>query len=107
MISVRVSNELGLGRARAAKYSVYVTLFQSLVIGIVCMIAILTTRNHFAVIYTDSSVMQQAVARLSGLLSITVLLNSIQPVISGSRSSVSVGMNKHDIDIIGGIRYMV
>ncbi|XP_047943377.1 protein DETOXIFICATION 35-like isoform X1 [Salvia hispanica] len=82
-ISVRVSNELGLGRARAAKYSVYVTLFQSLVIGIVCMIAILATRNHFAVIYTDSLVMQRAVARLSGLLSITVLLNSIQPVISG------------------------
>ncbi|KAG6382225.1 hypothetical protein SASPL_158142 [Salvia splendens] len=82
-ISVRVSNELGLGRARAAKYSVYVTLFQSLVIGIVCMIAILATRNHFAVIYTDSPIMQQAVARLSGLLSITVLLNNIQPVISG------------------------
>ncbi|KAG6413979.1 hypothetical protein SASPL_126695 [Salvia splendens] len=82
-ICVRVSNELGLGRARAAKYSVYVTLFQSLVIGIVCMIAILATRNHFAVIYTDSPIMQQAVARLSGLLSITVLLNNIQPVISG------------------------
>lgn len=83
VISVRVSNELGLGRPRAAKYSVYVTLFQSLVIGIVCMVAILATRNYFAVMFTDSPTMQRAVSRLSGLLGVTVLLNSIQPVISG------------------------
>ncbi|PQQ20623.1 protein DETOXIFICATION 35 isoform X3 [Prunus yedoensis var. nudiflora] len=54
-ISVRVSNELGSGRPRAAKYSVYVT---------------------------D---LQQAVAKLAYLLGITMLLNSIQPIISGTR----------------------
>ncbi|KAK4478276.1 hypothetical protein RD792_017563 [Penstemon davidsonii] len=82
-ISVRVSNELGLGHPRAAKYSVFVTLFQSLMIGILCMIIILATRNHFAIIFTDSKQMKQAVAHLSGLLGITMLLNSVQPVISG------------------------
>nr|QBM79491.1 MATE61 [Rehmannia glutinosa] len=82
-ISVRVSNELGLGHPRAAKYSVYVTLFQSLLIGILCMIVVLATRNHLAIIFTDSANMQRAVAHLSGLLGITMLLNSIQPVISG------------------------
>ncbi|KAK6135246.1 hypothetical protein DH2020_031018 [Rehmannia glutinosa] len=82
-ICVRVSNELGLGHPRTAKYSVYVTLFQSLLIGILCMIAILATRNHFAIIFTNSENMQRAVAHLSGLLGITMLLNSVQTVISG------------------------
>ncbi|KAL0400724.1 UNVERIFIED_CONTAM: protein DETOXIFICATION 35 [Sesamum latifolium] len=82
-ISVRVSNELGLGHARATKYSVYMTVFQSLLIGIVCMIVILAARDYIAVIFTDSENMRQAVSHLSGLLGITMLLNSVQPVISG------------------------
>ncbi|GAA0176824.1 transporter [Lithospermum erythrorhizon] len=82
-ISVRVSNELGLGHPRATKYSVYVTIFQSLLIGISCMILVLATREHFAIIFTDSIDMIQAVSRLAGLLGITMVLNSVQPVISG------------------------
>ncbi|XP_009775348.1 protein DETOXIFICATION 35 [Nicotiana tabacum] len=82
-ISVRVSNELGLGRARATKYSVYVTVFQSLLIGIVCMIVVLAVRNHLAILFTNSKVLQRAVADLAWLLGITMLLNSVQPVISG------------------------
>ncbi|GFP82248.1 protein transparent testa 12 [Phtheirospermum japonicum] len=76
-ISVRVSNELGMGHPRAARYSVYVTLFQSLLIGILCMIIVLATRNHFSIIFTDSEDMRRAVAHLSGLLGITMLLNSV------------------------------
>ncbi|CAA3010711.1 DETOXIFICATION 35-like [Olea europaea subsp. europaea] len=82
-ISVRVSNELGLGHPRATKYSVYVTVFQSLLIGILCMIIILATRNYLGIIYTNSETMIRAVARLSALLGVTMLLNSVQPVISG------------------------
>ncbi|XP_048446429.1 protein DETOXIFICATION 35-like isoform X1 [Pyrus x bretschneideri] len=82
-ISVRVSNELGLGRPRAAKYSVYVTIFQSLVLGILFMVLILITRDDFAVLYTSDKELQQAVAKLAYLLGITMLLNSVQPVISG------------------------
>nr|WDY35016.1 multidrug toxin excretion transporter MATE 5 [Diospyros kaki] len=82
-ISVRVSNELGLGHPRAAKYSVYVTVLQSLVIGILCMIVVMATREYFAVIFTDSKDMQQAVSHLAYLLGFTMLLNSVQPVISG------------------------
>ncbi|KAL7107080.1 hypothetical protein ACP275_06G031700 [Erythranthe tilingii] len=82
-ISVRVSNELGMGHPRAARYSVYVILSQSVMIGIVCMIVVLATRNHISVIFTDSEDMRRGVSRLSGLLGITMLLNSVQPVISG------------------------
>ncbi|XP_051137910.1 protein DETOXIFICATION 35 isoform X2 [Andrographis paniculata] len=82
-ISVRVSNELGSGHPRATKYSIYATVFQSLLIGLICMIIILLARNHFSIIFTNSKVMQQAVARLSPLLGLTMLLNSVQPVVSG------------------------
>ncbi|XP_022769511.1 protein DETOXIFICATION 34-like [Durio zibethinus] len=82
-ISVRVSNELGSGHPRAAKYSVFVTVVQSLLIGIVSAVIIVATRNKFAVIFTDSKEMQKAVASLAHLLGITMVLNSVQPVISG------------------------
>lgn len=81
--SVRVSNELGMGHPRGARYSVYTTILQSVVIGIVCMIVILGTRNHFSAIFSDSEEMRVAVAGLSPLLGITMLLNSVQSVISG------------------------
>lgn len=82
-ISVRVSNELGSGHPRATKYSVIVTVLESLLIGIIFMLTIMATRNHFAIIFTDSKEMQRAVAHLAYLLGITMVLNSVQPVISG------------------------
>ncbi|XVF12537.1 hypothetical protein REPUB_Repub08aG0127000 [Reevesia pubescens] len=82
-ISVRVSNELGLGHARAAKYSVYVIVFLSLLIGLFCMVILIITRDHFAIIFTSSEEMQRAVSHLAYLLGVTMVLNSVQPVISG------------------------
>ncbi|KAF3335422.1 protein TRANSPARENT TESTA 12-like protein [Carex littledalei] len=82
-ISVRVSNELGSGRPRATMYAVIVVVVQSLVFGILSMIAILVFRNDFAVIFTSDHMLQKAVGNIAYLLSITMVLNSIQPVISG------------------------
>ncbi|OIW19934.1 hypothetical protein TanjilG_30848 [Lupinus angustifolius] len=82
-ISVRVSNELGSGHPKAAKYSVIVTVVESLIIGILSAIIILVTKDHFAIIFTDSVEMQKAVSKLASLLGITMILNSVQPVISG------------------------
>ncbi|XP_010537165.1 PREDICTED: protein DETOXIFICATION 35 [Tarenaya hassleriana] len=82
-ISVRVSNELGMGRPRAAKYSVYVAVFESLLIGLISMVVIIVARNHFAIIFTNSEQLQRAVSKLAYLLGITMVLNSVQPVVSG------------------------
>ncbi|TKY51329.1 TRANSPARENT TESTA protein 12 [Spatholobus suberectus] len=82
-ISVRVSNELGLGHPRAAKYSVYVTVFQSLLLGILFMAIILVAKDYYAIIFTNSEVLHKAVAKLGFLLAVTMVLNSVQPVISG------------------------
>lgn len=82
-VSVRVSNELGMGRPRAAKYCVYVTVMESLLIGLCCMVGIIIARDHFAVIFTNSEDLQKAVSKLAYFLGVTMVLNSIQPVISG------------------------
>ncbi|KAJ6417636.1 hypothetical protein OIU84_001092 [Salix udensis] len=82
-ISVRVSNELGMGHPRAAKYSVIVTVLQSLVIGLILMAVVLITKDYFAYIFTSNEEMRAATSKLAFILAITMVLNSVQPVISG------------------------
>ncbi|CAN1819588.1 Protein DETOXIFICATION 33 [Linum perenne] len=83
MLCVRVSNELGKGNARAAKISVIVVSATSIVIGVVCMILVFTTRGSFPELFTSSEAVAEETRRLAGLLAFTFLLNSLQPVLSG------------------------
>uniref|UniRef100_A0A8I7BFG8 Protein DETOXIFICATION n=1 Tax=Hordeum vulgare subsp. vulgare TaxID=112509 RepID=A0A8I7BFG8_HORVV len=71
-ISVRVSNELGSGRPRAAKHAVMVVVGESLLIGLLCMALVLIFRDSFSVIYTSDSELQHAVSRIAGLLGLTM-----------------------------------
>ncbi|XP_057425108.1 protein DETOXIFICATION 35-like [Lotus japonicus] len=82
-ISVRVSNELGLRRPRTAKFCVYVTIIQSLLIGIFFMGVILVTKDYLGLVFTNSKPLLEAVSELGNLLAVTMILNSVQPVISG------------------------
>nr|QEY08347.1 MATE efflux family protein member 2a [Crocus sativus] len=82
-ISVRVSNELGSGRPRATLHSVINVVATSLVIGLAAMVFILGARDYFPIIFTSDKEMQRAVSNIAGLLGVTMVLNSIQPVISG------------------------
>lgn len=47
------------------------------------MVIVLVARDHLAIIFSSSKEMQEAVADLAHLLGITMVLNSVQPVISG------------------------
>ncbi|KAI3465017.1 hypothetical protein Pfo_021680 [Paulownia fortunei] len=82
-ISVRVSNELGAGNARAAKFSVVVVSITTVLIGVVCMAAVLATKDIFPYLFTNSDAVAKETTRLSILLALTVLLNGLQPVLSG------------------------
>ncbi|XP_077214915.1 protein DETOXIFICATION 33-like [Tasmannia lanceolata] len=82
-ISVRVSNELGAGNPQTAKFAVIVVSLTSIALGLVCMVIILTTRNEFPFLFTSSSVVAKEVTKLSGLLAFTMVLNGLQPVLSG------------------------
>ncbi|KAK7270880.1 hypothetical protein RJT34_26377 [Clitoria ternatea] len=82
-ISVRVSNTLGMSHPRAAKFSFYVMMFQSLLLGIIGMIIIFLSKENLAVIFTNSEEMIHAVADLAYLLGISMVINSVSQVISG------------------------
>ncbi|KAL6132049.1 hypothetical protein ACLB2K_070420 [Fragaria x ananassa] len=82
-ISIRVSNELGMGHPRAAKYSICVAVLLSLVVGLVSITSIFLSREYIASVFTDSKVMQQAVAHLAYFLGAAMLLNSVAEVLTG------------------------
>lgn len=82
-ISVRVSNELGAGKPRTAKFAVVVVSITSVAIGIVCMIIVFATRDYFPYLFTSSDAVAKETSKLAILLGFTVLLNSLQPVLSG------------------------
>ncbi|CAL0322856.1 unnamed protein product [Lupinus luteus] len=81
--SVRVANELGKGSAEAAKFSIVVTVLTSLTIGFLLFLFFLFYRGRLAYIFTSNKEVADAVGDLSPLLSISILLNSVQPVLSG------------------------
>lgn len=80
---MRVSNELGRGNSRAAKFSIVQIVLTSFAIGFVLFIFFLFFRGRLAYIFTESTEVAAAVANLSPLLACSILLNSIQPVLSG------------------------
>ncbi|RDY04719.1 Protein DETOXIFICATION 33, partial [Mucuna pruriens] len=82
-ISVRVSNELGAGDYKAARFSVWVVSITSLSIGVVAMTVVLATKDYFPYMFTSSVAVANETIRLAALLGVTVLLNSLQPVLSG------------------------
>ncbi|KAL0351924.1 UNVERIFIED_CONTAM: protein DETOXIFICATION 33 [Sesamum calycinum] len=82
-ISVRVSNELGAGNARAAKFSVVVVSITTVFIGVVGMVAVIAAKDVFPYLFTNSEAVAKETTRLSILLAVTVLLNGLQPVLSG------------------------
>ncbi|KAL0911931.1 hypothetical protein M5K25_017869 [Dendrobium thyrsiflorum] len=80
---VRVANELGAGNSKGAKFATIVAVITSSIIGIVFFILIITFHNKIAYIFTISEVVIDAVDNLSLLLAFTILLNNIQPILSG------------------------
>ncbi|XP_071929675.1 protein DETOXIFICATION 21-like [Coffea arabica] len=81
--SVRVANELGRGSAKAAKFSIWFSVLTSLAIGFVLFIFFLFFRERVSYIFTTSPDVAVAVGQLSPLLAFSILLNSVQPVLSG------------------------
>uniref|UniRef100_A0A0D6QYL7 Protein DETOXIFICATION n=1 Tax=Araucaria cunninghamii TaxID=56994 RepID=A0A0D6QYL7_ARACU len=82
-ICVRVSNELGAGRPRAAKFAVTIIVGTMFTVGIIIMAIIFITKDKFAMAFTDSEIVMNVVAKLATLLAVTMLLNSVQPVLAG------------------------
>ncbi|CAF2136415.1 hypothetical protein BRARA_B00727 [Brassica rapa] len=80
---VRVANELGKGDAEAVRFSIKVVLVVSAVIGVICSALCLAFGGQISYLFSDSHQVSKAVADLSIVLSISILLNIIQPILSG------------------------
>ncbi|KAI3437038.1 uncharacterized protein J3R85_005768 [Psidium guajava] len=91
--SVRVSNELGRGNAKAALFAIKVILGTSISIGVVFWILCLVFGRQIAYIFTSEEDIAEEVSSLSVLLAFSILLNSVQPVLSG----VAVGSGRQSM----------
>jgi MATE family multidrug resistance protein len=80
---VRVANELGAGSGRRARFSISVSITTSVVIGLVFWGLILAYNDQIALLFSSGKAVLDAVHNLSWLLAFTILLNSVQPVLSG------------------------
>ncbi|XP_022930650.1 protein DETOXIFICATION 40-like [Cucurbita moschata] len=81
--SVRVSNELGSGNPKSAAFSVAVVVAISTVVSVSCAVLVLALRNVISYVFTDGIAVAAAVSDLCPLLALTLLLNGIQPVLTG------------------------
>uniref|UniRef100_A0A0D3B0H5 Protein DETOXIFICATION n=1 Tax=Brassica oleracea var. oleracea TaxID=109376 RepID=A0A0D3B0H5_BRAOL len=80
---VRVANELGAGNGRRARFAVIISVTESLIIGLIFSVLIVFLQYQIGWIFSSSEIVIKAVTDLSILLAFTILLNSVQPVLSG------------------------
>ncbi|KAL4193441.1 hypothetical protein AMTRI_Chr06g176920 [Amborella trichopoda] len=81
--SVRVSNELGAGHPRTAKFAVVVVVTTSLMLGFVISMILLASKNEWPKAFTSSEAVKKLVSELTPLLCISIVVNNVQPVLSG------------------------
>ncbi|XP_020224276.1 protein DETOXIFICATION 41 [Cajanus cajan] len=81
--SVRVSNELGAANPKVTKLSVFVVNGTSILISVVFCVIILIFRVPMSELFTSDTSVIEAVSDLTPLLTISVFLNGIQPILSG------------------------
>ncbi|MBA0595241.1 protein DETOXIFICATION 40 [Gossypium raimondii] len=81
--SVRVSNELGSEHPKSAAFTVAVVTLVSLIIAVVEAVIVLALRDVISYAFTEGETVAKAVSDLCPFLAVTLILNGIQPVLSG------------------------
>ncbi|XP_058753193.1 protein DETOXIFICATION 40-like [Vicia villosa] len=81
--SVRVSNELGAGNPKSASFSVLVVTVISFIISVIIALVVLALRDVISYIFTGGEEVSAAVSDLCPLLALAIVLNGVQPVLSG------------------------
>jgi Na+-driven multidrug efflux pump len=81
---VRVANELGAANGQGAKFATIVSTTTSFLISLFVSLLALIFHDKLAIIFSSSQAVIDAVDDISVLLALTILLNGIQPVLSGT-----------------------
>ncbi|RCV12066.1 hypothetical protein SETIT_2G238700v2 [Setaria italica] len=82
-IWVRVANELGAANGLGAKFATIVLMTTSFLISLFISSLVLIFHDKLAMVFSSSEAVIRAVDNISILLALTILLNGIQPVLSG------------------------
>lgn len=98
---MRVSNELGAGRPKAAKFSILVVVMMSVVIQTTFALIIFLTRKDFPAVFTENKLVMEKVTKLVPFLCSGILLCSVQPVLSGE--FVEFKQGRFDQSLLGRI----
>ncbi|XP_077253931.1 protein DETOXIFICATION 40-like [Tasmannia lanceolata] len=103
--SVRVSNELGAGNPKSAAFSVIVVNVSSFIIAVIAATIVLALRNVISYAFTEGETVAKAVSELCPLLGLTLILNGVQPVLSGV--AVGCGWQKFVAYVNVGCYYVI
>lgn len=83
MCSVRVSNELGARNPKSASFSVKVVTLISFLVSVISAVVVIALRDVISYIFTEGEAVAAAVSDLCPILAFSLVLNGIQPVLSG------------------------
>ncbi|CAL5411958.1 unnamed protein product [Camellia sinensis] len=81
--SVRVSNELGAGHPKSASFAVIIVTLSSFFIAVILAVVVLILRHVISYAFTSGTTVEEAVSELAPFLAVAIVLNGIQPVLSG------------------------
>ncbi|XP_028066571.1 protein DETOXIFICATION 40-like isoform X1 [Camellia sinensis] len=81
--SVRVSNELGAGHPKSASFAVIIVTLSSFVIAVILAVVVLILRHVISYAFTSGTTVEEAVSELAPFLAVAIVLNGVQPVLSG------------------------
>ncbi|CAI9093003.1 OLC1v1028398C1 [Oldenlandia corymbosa var. corymbosa] len=76
-ISVRVSNELGSGRSRAAKFAVMVVGITSTLFGLLFALVLLLQRKQYPALFSNDNEVKQLVDELTPMLAVSIIFGCI------------------------------
>ena len=78
-----MSNELGAGNPKSAAFSVIIVNIYSLITSVILAIIVWLCRDVLSYAFTEGEEVSAAVSDLCPFLAVTLVLNGIQPVLSG------------------------
>ncbi|KAK2374300.1 ABC transporter B family member 26, chloroplastic [Trifolium repens] len=82
-VDVRVSNELGAIHPRTARFSLVVAVITSIFIGLLLTLVLIISRDMYPALFTNDTEVAELVKDLTPLLALCVVINNVQPVLSG------------------------
>ncbi|OMO61305.1 Multi antimicrobial extrusion protein [Corchorus olitorius] len=97
--SVRVSNELGNGNAKAAKFSMKVNVSASLLLGVIFWALCLIFSHRIGYLFSNDEEVVKSVLDLSVLLSFSVFLN--RGAVGAGRQSIVAYVNTCSFYLVG------